>query len=107
MKERSDLANLRAIGEPRIHEWAGATEPIGAGLVEWTRLAVCHDNRLAVRAAHDACALVVGDYPHDGARAPRSYITAMMTAIERWVAQPTRENLEDVRSALDRPCQLH
>lgn len=107
MTDRSDMANLRAIGEPRIHEWAGATEPIGAGLVEWTRLAVCHDHRLAVRAALAACELVVGDYPHEGARAPRAYITSMMTAIERWLSQPTRENLEVVRSALDFTRELH
>jgi len=55
MTERSDLANLRALGEPRIHEWGGAEEPIGAGLVEWTRLAVSHDQQLAVRAALAAC----------------------------------------------------
>ena len=103
----TELANLRAIGEPRIHEWAGATEPIGAGLVEWTRLAVCHDHRLAVRAALEACALVVGDYPHEGARAPRAYVVDMMTAIQRWLAQPTRENLEVVRSALDFTRELH
>jgi len=107
MTERSDLANLRAIGEPRIHEWAGATEPIGAGLVEWTRLAVCHDHRLAVRAALDACASVIGDYPHEGARAPRAYIMDMVAAIERWLGQPTRENLEVVRSALDFTRELH
>lgn len=107
MTERSDLANLRAIGEPRIHEWAGATEPIGAGLVEWTRLAISHDHRLAVRAALDACALVTGDYPHEGARAPRAYITDMVAAVERWLSAPTRENLEVVRSALDFTRDLH
>jgi hypothetical protein len=107
MTERSDLANLRAIGEPRIHEWAGATEPIGAGLVEWTRLAISHDHRLAVRAAVDACALVTGDYPHEGARAPRTYVLGMVAAVERWLAQPTRENLEVVRSSLDFTRELH
>jgi hypothetical protein len=107
MTERSDLANLRAIGEPRIHEWAGATDPIGAGLVEWTRLAISHDHQLAVRAVLDACALVIADYPHEGARAPRAYITSMVAAIERWLAAPTRENLEVVRSALDFTRELH
>ncbi|HEY0484061.1 MAG TPA: hypothetical protein VGD37_41365 [Kofleriaceae bacterium] len=47
MTERSDLANLRALGEARVHDWAGAAEPIGAGLVEWTRRAVGHDQALA------------------------------------------------------------
>lgn len=105
--ERSDLANLRAIGEPRIHEWAGATEPIGAGLVEWTRLAVSHDHRLAVRASLAACALVTGDYPYEGARAPRTYVMGMVAAVERWLAQPTRENVEVVRSSLDFTRELH
>ena len=104
---RSDLANLRAIGDSRIHEWAGATRPIAAGLVEWTRLAISHDHRLAVRAALDACALVTGAYPHEGARAPRAYITDMVSAIERWLAEPTRANLEVVRSALDFTRELH
>jgi len=31
----------------------------------------------------------------------------MMMAIERWLAQPTRENLEVVRSALDFTRELH
>jgi hypothetical protein len=54
----SSLASLRALGEPRLHDWAGATEPIGAGLVEWTRLAIAHDQALAVRVALGACALL-------------------------------------------------
>jgi hypothetical protein len=107
MPERSDLANLRALGEPRIHEWAGATEPIGAGLVEWARLAISHDHQLAVRAALDACALVVGEYTDKGGRAPRDYVTSMVSAIERWLAEPTRDNREVVRSALDFTRELH
>ena len=103
MTDRSDLANLRALGEPRVHDWAGAAEPIGAGLVEWTRRAVAHDQLLAVRAALDVCALVVADYPAAAAAGlpPRAYVDHMLAAIGRWLEQPTREHREAVRSSLD------
>jgi len=108
MTERSDLANLRALGELRIHDWAGASEPIGAGLVEWTRLAISHDQALAVRASLGACALVVGDYPDDGTTpASRAYLDHMLAVIQRWVDDPSRENRERVRSSLDVTRQLH
>jgi hypothetical protein len=102
MTERSDLANLRALGEPRIHDWAGATEPIGAGLVEWTRHAIGHDQPLAVRTSLGACALVTGRYPDAVTQpVPRAYIDHMLAVIERWLDAPTRENREAVRSSLD------
>jgi hypothetical protein len=112
MTERSDLANLRALGESRIHDWAGASEPIGAGLVEWTRLAISHDQQLAVRASLGACTLVIGDYPDSGSgagttRAPRTYIYHMLSVIQRWLDAPTRENREVVRSSLDVTRELH
>lgn len=107
MTERSDLANLRALGEPRIHEWAGATEPIGAGLVEWTRHAIGHDQQLAVRASLGACELVLADYPVDGTRVPRAYVDKMLTGIKRWLADPSREHQEQVRSTLDVTREFH
>ena len=108
MTERSDLANLRALGEPRIHEWAGASEPIGAGLVEWTRLAISHDQQLAVRASLGACALVIGDYPGASSpRAPRKYLDDMLAVIQRWLDEPTRDNREAVRSSIDVTRDLH
>lgn len=108
MTERSDLANLRALGEPRIHEWAGASEPIGAGLVEWTRLAISHDQQLAVRASLDACALVIGNYPADATTpAPRAYLDNMLAAIRRWLAQPTREHRDAVRALIDDTRERH
>lgn len=108
MTERSDLANLRALGEPRIHDWAGASESIGAGLVEWTRLAISHDQQLAVRASLDACALVMDDYPGGGtAPAPRAYLEHMVAVIRRWLDAPTREHREAVRSSLDVTRELH
>jgi hypothetical protein len=108
MTERSDLANLRALGEPRIWEWAGASEPIAAGLVEWTRLAISHDQRLAVRASLGACALVTDDYAEGGiAPAPRSYVDHMLAAIQHWLDQPSHDRCEAVRSSLDVTRQLH
>jgi hypothetical protein len=108
MTERSDLANLRALGEPRRNEWAGATEPIGAGLVEWTRLAISHDQQLAVRASLEACALVIGVYPADATSpAPRAYLDHMVSAIQRWLDAPSREHRDAVRSLLDDTRQLH
>jgi len=108
MTERSDLANLRALGEPRIHDWAGAAEPIGAGLVEWTRRAVGHDQRLAVRASLEACALVTDEYPATAANLPpRNYVDRMLDTIGRWVEQPTRDHREAVRSSLDITRERH
>ncbi|HET7501599.1 MAG TPA: hypothetical protein VFK02_11365 [Kofleriaceae bacterium] len=107
MTERSDLANLRALGEPRIHDWAGASDPIGAGLVEWTRLAVSHDQALAVRAALDACALVTGEFRGSEAAGSRAYVDDMLAAIRGWLDAPTAEHREVVRSALDFTRQRH
>jgi hypothetical protein len=107
MTERSDLANLRALGEPRVHDWAGASEPIGAGLVEWTRLAIAHDQALAVRASLGVCALVTGAYPATGTQAPRQYIDNMLAAIGRWVDDPSHVHREVVRSSLDVHRQAH
>src|SRR5215510_699932 len=108
MTERSDLANFRALGEPHVRDWAGAAEPIGAGLVEWTRRAVGHDQRVAVRASLDACALVAAGYPEAPARlAPRAYVDPMLAAIRTWLEQPTRDHREAVRSSLDVTREYH
>jgi hypothetical protein len=108
MTERSDLANLRALGEPRVHDWAGAAEPIGAGLVEWTRRAVGHDQALAVRVSLDICGLVTSDYPEDPVGlAPRVYVEHMLAVIRRWIERPTREHREAVRSSLDVTRERH
>jgi hypothetical protein len=97
MTERSDLRNLRSLGEPRIHEWAGATEPISAGLVEWTRLAVGHDQRLAVRTALTVCEAIT---PTLG-EPVSAYFEQMLAAIRAWLDDPSREHSEAVRSSLD------
>lgn len=103
MTERSDLRNLRSLGEPRIHEWGGATEPIGAGLVEWTRLAVGHDQRLAVRTALSVCEALTASLA-----APASaYVEQMLAAIRVWLDDPSREHSEAVRSSLDVTRERH
>ena len=108
MTERSDLANLRTLGEPRVHDWAGAPEPIGAGLVEWTRRAVGHDQSLAVRVALDACQLVVADYAAGPPKLPpRSYLDGMLAAIRAWQSAPDKGHREAVRSALDVTRERH
>lgn len=101
MTQRSDLANLRALGEPRTHDWAGASEPIGAGLVEWTRLAIAHDQKLAVQASLGACELVIGDYPATGAQAPRDYLDHMLAAVRRWLDDPSKDHRDAVRGSLE------
>jgi hypothetical protein len=106
MTDRSDLANLRALGESRIHDWAGASEPIGAGLVEWTRLAISHDHKLAVRASLDASQLVLGNAT-DTQRAPRAYIERMVAAIQRWLDEPSVDHREAVRGSLDVSREQH
>jgi hypothetical protein len=108
MTERSDLANLRALGEPRTHEWGGASESIGAGLVEWTRLAISHDQQLAVRASLAACALVTDRFiGGPGVPASRAYVDQMLAAVQRWLDEPSHEHREAVRLSLDVMRQLH
>ncbi len=104
--ERTDLTNLRNLGEAHAHDWAGANEAIAAGLVEWTRAAVVHDHRTAVHASLDACKLVLKHYPQSGG-SPRKYIDNMVAVIQRWVDEPTRENQEVVRGALDYTRAVH
>ena len=108
MTERSDLANLRDLGEPRVRDWAGADEPIGAGLVEWTRRAVGHDQTLAVRVSLQVCALITSDYRAAAPGLPDgTYVEHMLTAIRRWLEQPSREHREAVRSSLDVTRERH
>lgn len=106
MTDRSDLANLRALGESRVHDWAGASEPIGAGLVEWTRLAISHDHKLAVQASLDACGLVLGDAT-DTPHTPHGYIERMVAAIRRWLDRPSHDNREAVRGSIDVSREQH
>src|SRR4051812_28460814 len=105
--ERSNLTNLRSLGEIHQHDWAGASEPVSAGLVEWTRSAVAHDHRTAVHASLDACKLVLGHYPQTAGGSPRKYIDNMVAVIQRWIDEPTRENQEAVRGALDVTRAVH
>jgi hypothetical protein len=102
MTDRSDLATLRTLGEPRVRDRAGAAAPIGAGLVEWHRRAVGHDQQVAVRASLEAYALVAADYPAAAARLPpRAYVDRMRAAIRSWIEQPSHDLREAVRSSRD------
>ncbi|MBC7977314.1 MAG: hypothetical protein H7138_20245, partial [Myxococcales bacterium] len=60
-----------------------------------------------VQASLEACQLVAAAYPEAGSQAPRSYIDGMLAAIARWLADPSREHREVVRSSLDVHRQAH
>ncbi|HWU85877.1 MAG TPA: hypothetical protein VN253_01300 [Kofleriaceae bacterium] len=106
MIERPDEAALQELGESTTNSanaWAGASDYVARGLKVWTRRAVGDDQPTAVRVALAACSLVVRHYPAEGPElhAPRRYIDDMMVAIAGWIADPTRERQERVRSMLD------
>jgi hypothetical protein len=104
--DRPDEVALQELGENTTNStnaWAGAMDYVARGLKVWTRRTIGDDQPTAVRAALAACKLVTPHYPEQDPElhAPRRYIDDMMAAIERWLADPTRENQENVRSMLD------
>lgn len=104
--DRPDEAALEELGQSLTDSgraWAGAKDAVARGLGEWIRRTVADDQRRAVRVAAAACALVVPGYPEQAPElhAPRRYIDDMMAAIQGWLADPTRERQERVRSMLD------
>jgi hypothetical protein len=104
--DRPDEAALQELGENTTNAanaWAGAMDYVARGLKVWTRRAIGDDQPTAVRAALAACKLVTPHYPDEAPElyAPRRYVDDMVAAIERWLAEPTRENQELVRSMLD------
>jgi hypothetical protein len=104
--DRPDEAALEELGQSLTDSgraWAGAKDAVARGLCEWVRRTVVDDQRLAVRAAVAACALVVPGYPAQAAElhAPRRYVDDMMAAIRGWLADPTRDRQERARSMLD------
>lgn len=112
MTDRPDHESLRELGESSTNvarAWAGAEDYLSRGLLVWTRRAVEGDQLIAVKAALAACSLVVASYPVDGgdAQAPRRYIDDMLTAIVRWLDNPSHNHKEMVRSSLDTTRQLH
>lgn len=103
--ERPDTAALEQLGqtETAATAWAGAPDAVSRGLKAWTRQAIGDDHRAAVRAALAASELAIASYPAEGPdlRAPRRYVDDMVAAIRAWVADPSRENQDKVRSQLD------
>jgi hypothetical protein len=111
MSERPDPDSLRELGHQTTNvanAWAGAADYLSRGLKQWTRYAITGDRGIAVRAAIAACELVADRYPEtsDGLP-PRQYVEHMMSAIRRWIADPSRENQEYVRSSLDVTREAH
>lgn len=110
MTDRPNIETLHEIGESTTNvanAWAGAEEFVSRGLVEWVRRTVADNREHAVRAAVAALQLVVDAYPATGGQAPRKYIDDMIAAIQLWVANPSHNNKESVRSALDVTRQVH
>ena len=102
---KPDPELLREIGENSTNvegAWAGAANDLARGLNTWTRSTIGRDRNVAVRAALVACSLVTDRYASDKPGLPsREYIETMLAGIRRWLDDPTRDNTEAVRSALD------
>ena len=102
---KPDPELLREIGENSTNvegAWAGAANDLARGLNTWTRSTIGRDRNVAVRAALVACSLVTDRYASDKPGLPsREYIETMLAGIRRWLDEPTRDNTEAVRSALD------
>lgn len=96
---------LRELGENSTNvetAWAGAANNLARGLNAWTKITIGRDRSLAIRAALAACALVTDKYRADQpGLPPRDYIDSMVATIERWLADPSKDNAETVRSLLD------
>ncbi len=102
---RPDPELLREIGINSTNveaAWAGAASDLERGLNTWTRSTIGRDRAIAVRAALMTCSLVVDRYKADRpGLPPREYVDTMLGNIRRWLDEPTKENTEAVRSALD------
>lgn len=102
---KPDAELLREIGVTSTNAsnaWAGAADPLSRGLHQWTRQVIGTDRQVAVRAGIAACDLVVDRYVQDQPELPpRSYLDLMLASIRRWLDDPSRDNLERVRSSLD------
>ncbi|HVK83223.1 MAG TPA: hypothetical protein VM513_03900 [Kofleriaceae bacterium] len=112
MTYRPDPEFLRELGETSTNAsnaWAGAENYLVQGLVHWIRQQVSDDQKVAVKAAVNACKLVIDRYPADGAdaHAPRSYVDDMLAKIQRWIENPSNSNKEAVRGSIDTTRQLH
>ena len=102
---RPDPELLREIGSNSTNvetAWGGAANDLERGLNTWTRSTIGRDRGIAVRAALMACSLVIDRYKADReGLPPRAYLDGLLAGIRRWLDEPTKENTEAVRSALD------
>jgi hypothetical protein len=102
---KPDPELLREIGVNSTNvetAWAGAANDLERGLNTWTRSTIGRDRGIAVRAALMSCMLVVEKYKADRpGLPPRDYVDSMLAGIRRWLDDPTKDNTEAVRSALD------
>ena len=103
MKPDPELLREIGINSTNVETaWAGAANDLERGLNTWTRGTIGRDRGIAVRAALMACSLVNEQYkPDRPGLPPREYIENMLAAIRRWLDEPTKDNAEVVRSALD------
>lgn len=110
MSERLNAETLRELGQNTTNAgnmWAGARDDLSRGFKVWARQTIADDRMHAVRAAIAAIKLVAADYPPEGGQAPKKYIDGMIGAIERWLQNPSHNNHETVRHALDVTRQVH
>jgi len=110
MSERPNAEALRELGQNTTNvsnAWAGARDYLSQGLKTWARQTIADDRMHAVRAALAAIRLVSESYPLEGGQAPKKYIDGMIGTIERWVQNPSHNNCEAVRHALDITRQVH
>jgi hypothetical protein len=110
MTKTPDSAELRELGENSTNAsnaWAGAADYLSRGLKAWTRQTIGTDRVHAVRVAVAACRLAVGRYSDAGGLPPRSYVDGMISAIDAWLADPSKERTEAVRLSLDVTRQAH
>ncbi|HEU0032379.1 MAG TPA: hypothetical protein VFQ53_17225 [Kofleriaceae bacterium] len=100
-----DAEYFRDLGENTTNitnAWAGARDYVSRGVKAWARQQFGADRQMAVRAAIACCELVLGEYEQDHPELPpKSYLDDMVAHIKRWLADPSRENTEAVRSALN------
>jgi hypothetical protein len=103
MKPDPELLREIGINSTNVETaWAGAANDLERGLNTWTRGTIGRDRGIAVRAALMACMLVAEQYKADRpGLPPRDYIDGMLAGIRRWLDEPTKDNTEAVRSALD------
>jgi hypothetical protein len=103
MKPDPELLREIGINSTNVETaWAGAANDLERGLNTWTRGTIGRDRGVAVRAALMACTLVSEHYKADRpGLPPRDYIDGMLNGIRRWLDEPSKDNTEAVRSALD------